>query len=103
MRAFLLACLAIIVVAAGGYFALNALQRPSGSAFATDEARINPDWSWRSVFRPRAGAPETRAAMKIPAAPSELVDDCHALAMWQWIFVDFGIAKWESGICSVSQ
>ncbi|HEY2534151.1 MAG TPA: hypothetical protein VGJ20_40565 [Xanthobacteraceae bacterium] len=104
MRAFLLACLAIIVVAAAGYFALTTFQRPSGAAFASDEARIDPDWSWRSVLRGTTmRTPERKAGMTIPAAPSELSDDCHVLAKWQWVFVDFGIAHGESETCEISQ
>ena len=35
MRAFLLACLAIVVIGAGGYLGLNTLQQPSGSLLDT--------------------------------------------------------------------
>jgi hypothetical protein len=104
MRAFLLACVAIIVVAAAGFFAINTLQRPSGAAFASDEARIDPDWSWRWVLRgTTTRTPEHKAGMTIPGAPSELVDDCHVLKKWQWVFVDFGIEHGESQTCDVSQ
>ena len=58
MRAFLWACLAILVVGGGGYFVLGSLQQPSGDAFATDGARIDPGWAWRSVSAP-SGASET--------------------------------------------
>ena len=40
MRAFLVACLAVIVIGAGGYFFLNAMQEPTGVAYTTDGARI---------------------------------------------------------------
>jgi hypothetical protein len=42
MRVFLAACLAIIVLAVGAYFSLNAIQRSSGVAYTTEGARINP-------------------------------------------------------------
>jgi len=100
MRAFLLACLAIVVVGAGGYFTLASLQQPSGVAFATDAARINPQWTWRSIFRKDA-APENSAG--IPRAPSELVDACEVRTASQWIFVDLGRPNGEARLCSFSQ
>jgi len=81
MRAFLLACLAIIAIGAGGYFSLNAVQQPSGAAYTTDGARIDPSWSWRNA----------------PAQP------CETRSAWQWFFVDMRRPHGESRICSVSQ
>jgi hypothetical protein len=89
MRAFLTACLAIVVIGAGGYFLLNSIQQPSGLAYATDGARINPKWSWRSI--------------DIPGAPSDMAEACNMRAPSQWIFVDFGTPHGESKICSDSQ
>jgi hypothetical protein len=83
MRAFLVACLAIVVIGAGGYFLLDSMQQPSGVAYATDGARISTDWSWRSV--------------------GSRSDECDARKSWQWIFVDFGRPKGESPTCSFSQ
>jgi len=91
MRAFLLACLAIVVVGAGGYFFLGALQEPTGVAYTTDGARINVDWPWRPVLNPR-NANES--------AVSEL---CDKRKTWQWIFVDLGRPDGESTVCSDSQ
>jgi hypothetical protein len=90
MRVFLLACLAIVAIGAGGYFFLNAMQQPSGQAYATDGARVTENWSWRSVSGP-AGASET--------AQSE----CGTRKPWQWIFVDLGKPGGESAACSISQ
>jgi hypothetical protein len=39
MRVFLAACLAIIVLAVGGYFSVNVIQRSSGVAYTTEGAR----------------------------------------------------------------
>ncbi len=78
MRAFLLACLAVVILGAGGYFSLNSAQTPTGVAYTTDGARINEKWSWRS-------------------------DGCDARTTWQWIFVDFGSPAGESKVCSDSQ
>jgi hypothetical protein len=104
MRAFLVACLAIFVLGAGGFFGLNAMQQPSGIAYTTDGARINPKWTWRSVFHlaNRAG-PATGTAMNIPEAPSSLTEECDVRTTWQWIFVDFGTPDGESATCSASQ
>jgi hypothetical protein len=40
MRAFLAACVAIIVLAVGGYFGVNAIQKSSTSAYTTEGARM---------------------------------------------------------------
>jgi len=103
MRAFLAACLAIVVIGAGSYFALSTLQQPTGVAYTTDGARISPQWSWRAVFRQtKADEPAIKTGMTIPAAPGERADDCDMRTAWQWIFVDFGSPKGEAA-CSVSQ
>lgn len=82
MRAFVVACLAV-VIGTGGYLFLNSIQEPTGVAYTTDGARISTNWSWRSVgSRP---------------------DECDARKSWQWIFVDFGSPDGESAVCSVSQ
>jgi hypothetical protein len=95
MRAFLVACLAIVVVAVGGYFFVNAMQESSGLAYATDGARINTSWAWRSVSGP-TGASE-------PGTQPAQAHECDARKTWQWIFVDFGRPDGESAACSISQ
>jgi len=82
MRAFLVACLAIIVIGGGSYYLLNTAQQPAGIAFTTDGTRIDPSWSWR-----------VNASDK----------PCEPRRSWQWIFVDFGDPHGESKICSISQ
>ena len=90
MRAFVLACLAVLVVGGAGYFFLGSMQQSSGAAFATDGARINAGWAWRSVSAP-VGAGE-------PART-----ECDMRKPWQWIFVDLGRPQGESAACSISQ
>jgi hypothetical protein len=104
MRAFLVACLTIVVIGVGSYFALSVLQRPTGLAYTTDGARISPQWSWRTVFhQAKASGSAVKTGMAIPAAPGELADDCSMRTPWQWIFVDFGSPEGEAATCSVSQ
>jgi len=102
MRAYLVACLAIVVLGIAGYFGVNSIQEPSGIAYATEAARISPDWSWREVFGPPS-QPATKSTMKIPEAPTEMVEGCEVRASYQWIFVDFGDPKGEPSVCSDSQ
>jgi hypothetical protein len=95
VRVYLVACLASIVLCIGGYFALNTIQESTGIAYATDGARISPQWAWRSVLSPSAaGEPATEAAT---------VGECSRRKTWQWIFVDFGRPEGESKICTDSQ
>jgi hypothetical protein len=101
MRAFLTACLGIIVIGIAGYFFVNTLQQPSGVAYSTDGARISPQWSWRSVSEDtNAGPAATGTATKTAEATNEA---CEARTPWQWIFVDFGKPEGEPPTCTVSQ
>lgn len=86
MRAFLVACLAIVAVAVGGYYWLGTVQQPSGVAYATDGARINTSWAWRSVL-----------------GPGDAQAGCDMRTDWQWIFVDLGKPGGEPAVCSISQ
>jgi hypothetical protein len=103
MRAFLVSCLAIVIIGTGGYFGLNAMQQSTGVAFATDGARISPHWTWRSVLHMQKKAPANGTAMNIPNAPATMVEECDVRTTWQWIFVDFGSPDGESQTCSASQ
>ena len=49
MRAFLVACIAIMAIGVMGHFALSALQQATGLAYTTDNVRIDPDWIERST------------------------------------------------------
>jgi cytoskeletal protein CcmA (bactofilin family) len=48
-RAFLAACIAIVVIAVLSHFAISALQRPTGLAYTADNVRIDPSWVERST------------------------------------------------------
>jgi hypothetical protein len=85
LRAFLLACVAIVVIAIGGYFLLASMQQPTGVAFASDGTRISTNWVWR-------GTPNARQA-----------GECDPRKPWQWFFVDFGHPSGESALCKISQ
>ena len=104
MRAFLTACLVIIAIGTGGYFSLNVLQKPSGFAFSTEAARIDPQMVWRSVYREaRRDGRATETAVNFADGPSEFAEACEARASWQWIFVDLGTPDGEPATCSYSQ
>jgi hypothetical protein len=81
MGAFIAACVAFIVLGAGGYFALNEAQQPSGAAYSTQATRIEPNWSWRAAGE----------------------QSCEPRQSWQWFFVDFRRPRGESPLCSDSQ
>ncbi len=85
MRAFLVACLAVVVIGAGGYFSLNAVQKSTGAAYSTDGASIDPSWSWRATSTTAAATP------------------CEPRQPWQWFFVDFRDPNGEPSLCSDSQ
>jgi cytoskeletal protein CcmA (bactofilin family) len=44
MRAFLVACIAIMAIGVMGHFALSALQQATGLTYTTDNVRIDPGW-----------------------------------------------------------
>jgi hypothetical protein len=107
MRAFLAACAVVIVLAACGMLALSAAQKPSGVAFATDGARINPHWAWRQVFRrawrnPPQGTVGPQSTEELNAARAQLgPEGCEVADASRWLFVDFGTD--ESDPCADSQ
>ena len=92
MRAFLTACVAIVILGSAGYFFLGAMQDPAGFAFSTQGARITPNWAWRSVGYPT-----------IPAIDAATENACVTPKSWQWISVDFGGLSREPAVCSISQ
>jgi hypothetical protein len=95
VRVYLAACLASVIICIGGYFALNTIQEPTGLAYATDGARINPHWAWRSVLGP-SGPTE-------PSTKTATDQKCSTREAWQWIFVEFGRPEGESKVCRDSQ
>ena len=94
MRAFLAACLAIVVIAVAGYFATSVAQRLSGVAYTTEGARIKQSWTYRRL--------SSRAApgghgMAMPTGASNLAD-CDVSTTLQWIMIDFGAS--DAPTCS---
>ena len=85
MGAFIAACLAFIVLGAGGFFVLNEAQQPAAAAYSSQGVRIEPSWSWRV---PTGAAGE---------------ESCQPRHSWQWFFVDFRRPRGESPLCSDSQ
>jgi hypothetical protein len=84
MGAFIMACVAFVVLGAGGFFALNEAQKPAGAAYSTQSTRIDPTWSWR-----------------VPTGAGN--EFCEPRRSWQWLFVDFRSPRGESPLCSDSQ
>ena|ERR1700688_3648329 len=106
MRAFLAACIAAIILAACGVFALGAVQKASGTAFSTEGVRIDPSWSWRQMFRRSASNPSVQRAQSgqdMSAAVAQLgPQGCEDTGAFRWLFVDFGESS-ESDACAASQ
>ena len=97
MRVFLVACLAIVVLAIGSYFAVSAAQRASGVAYTTEGARIKQSWSYRRVAKRAAPASQGTNA---PSTSVDASDECDVSSTWRWITVDFGDAANEEPACS---
>jgi hypothetical protein len=88
MRVFLVSCLAVVVLALGAVLALNSVQKPSGTRYTTEGARISPAWSIRQVFsKPKAG-PKT-VAMAMPTSDSTADENCDVSSAWAMILADF--------------
>jgi hypothetical protein len=85
MRVFFGAFVGTILLAAACYFLLNEMQKPSGIAYKSESARIEPSWSWRSALTGSSATP------------------CEARKTWQWFFVDFRRPNGEPRVCSDSQ
>ncbi|HXN43517.1 MAG TPA: hypothetical protein VN917_04660 [Xanthobacteraceae bacterium] len=105
MRAFLAACIAAIILAACGVFALGAVQKASGAAFSTEGVRIDPSWSWRQMFRRSASnptAPRAQSGQDGAAMTQVGAQGCEETSAYRWIFVDFGESS-ESDACAASQ
>jgi Tfp pilus assembly protein PilV len=106
MRAFLAACIAAIILAVCGVLALGAVQRASGSAFSTEGVRIDPNWSWRQMFRRSASNPAAPRAQSGPDMSGTMAhvgpEGCEETSAYRWIFVDFGESN-ENDACAVSQ
>lgn len=88
MRAFIIACVAALVIAIAAVASLGLVQRSSAAAFTTDATRINPSWT----LRPPAAQAPTRGASP-GAAASGMHEECSAMTMWQMIRGDLGMSR----------
>jgi hypothetical protein len=89
MRVFLIACLATVILAVGGLFALASVQRPAGVAYTTEGARISPSWSWRQMVTRAKAAPSNTGSMTMAQSNETMAEDCNATSAWSYIMVDF--------------
>jgi hypothetical protein len=97
MRVFLIACLAVLVLALGAFLTLNSVQKPAGATYTTEGARINPKWSLRQVFSRSKTAPKT-VAMAVPESEG-MSDDCGVSSAWTLIHSDFSSSPTAEPIC----
>ncbi|HET7680138.1 MAG TPA: hypothetical protein VFK79_08415 [Xanthobacteraceae bacterium] len=88
MRVFLVACLAVVVLGLGAVLALNSVQKPTGTRYTTEGARISPAWSIRQVFSKPKAAPKT-VAMAMPASDGVADENCDVSSAWAMILADF--------------
>jgi cytoskeletal protein CcmA (bactofilin family) len=85
MRAFLAACIAIMIIGVMSHLALSTLQEPTGLAHTTDNVRIDPGWMDRStqlgatelLLGPQSTAvrpaiPETSQTATVATAPETI-------------------------------
>ncbi len=100
MRAFVVACLAVLIIGVGSLFTLNSFQRPAAAAYSTDGARINAKWSWRNVLRRKM--PAVSQGVNVAGLQGTMAeqDECAQATALAWLFVDFGSSPNEAPGCS---
>ena len=100
MRAFLIACLAVIFLGMGGLITLNSFQRSAAAAYSTDGARINPKWSWRNLLR--RPVPSVSQSMNVASLQGTMAEqsECAQATALAWLFVDFGNSPNEAPGCN---
>jgi hypothetical protein len=98
MRVYLIACVAIIVIALGALLTLYPLQkRASEKAFTTEGARITASWSARQIFSRPKPAPKT-VAMAMPTSGDMDENQCVSTA-WTMILADFTTSLTDEPVC----
>ena len=98
MRVYLIACVAIVIIALGALLTLYPLQkRASEKAFTTEGARITASWSARQIFSRPKPAPKT-VAMAMPTPEGVPEDKCTASA-WTMILADFSTSLTDEATC----
>jgi hypothetical protein len=98
MRVFLVSCLAVVVLALGAVLALNSVQKPTGTRYTTEGARISPAWSVRQVFSRSKAAPKT-VAMAMPASENTSDENCDVSSAWTMILADFSSSPTTEPTC----
>jgi hypothetical protein len=97
MRVFMIACLAVVVLALGAFYTLNSMQKPAGATYTTEGARINPKWSLRQVFSKPKAAPKT-VSLAMPESDG-VADDCGVSSAWTLILADFSSSATAEPAC----
>lgn len=98
MRVFLIACVAVVVIALGALLTLYPLQkRASEKAFTTEGTRITASWSARQIFSRPKPAPKT-VAMAMPTSEGVAEDRCTTTA-WTMILEDFSTSLTDEPPC----
>ena len=100
MRVFLIACVAVVVLAVGAFLSLSTVQKPSGQRWTTEGARISPGWSFRQIFARKKAAPNT-VAMAMPSGDST-EDTCDVSNAWAMILADFSSPEAATDACAVN-
>jgi hypothetical protein len=99
MRVYLVACLTAVVIALGALVLLSTVQKPSGTAFVGDGARVNPQWSFRQVISRAKPAPQN-VSMVVPDSGNDLSENCDVANAWTWIMADFKPTPTDDPACS---
>jgi hypothetical protein len=86
MRAFIISCLAIIVVAIGAFWILGSAQKPADVAFSTPETRVDPGQGWRQEVSAKPGAQTSSMSKMSEAAPAA---SCGKPDAWTYMVTDF--------------
>jgi hypothetical protein len=98
MRVYLIACLAIVVIALGALLTLYPLQkRASQDAFTTEGARITASWSARQIFSRPKVAPKT-VSLAVPTSEYMDANACVSSA-WSMILADFSTTLTDEPVC----
>ena len=97
MRAFLIACAGIVVIALIAFIGTSNAQRMSGAAYTTEGARIKQTWSARRLFA-KAG-PTGGGGLHMAGEADGLSENCEISSTWRWILVDFSDSAYEAPEC----
>ena len=97
MRVFLIACLAVVVLAIAALYMLGSVQEPTGVAYSTGATRTDPSWSWREPIS-ATPAPQN-ASMSMSKTSDASASDCLRASSWTYIRTDFAGTPTADPIC----